>query len=137
VDGNFVSISNIDQLDPMLVESLHLVVVHVREDITAPDLDERVAELIRMGVPVGALAQKLADAGYVYGDGAKIEDRFSVRSVRAWTVNRNFPGLRRSELGDARLKGVSKIRYELALDSAPRRISDEGFKNFLMNWIRT
>jgi hypothetical protein len=135
VDGNFVSISNIDQLDPMLVESLHLVVVHAREDITAPHIDERVAELIRMGVPAGALAQKIADAGYLYGEGAEIEDRFSIRSVRAWTVGDNFPGLRRSGLGEGRLRGVSKIRYELALDSAPRRISDKDFKNFVMNWI--
>ena len=34
VDGTFVSISNIDQLDPALVGSLHLVVVHAREDST-------------------------------------------------------------------------------------------------------
>jgi len=137
VDGNFVSISNIDQLDPVLVESLHLIVVHAREDVTAPHLDERVAELIGMGVPVGALVQKVADAGYLYGEGAGTEDRFSIRSVRAWSVRENFPGLRRSELGDNRLRGVSKIRYELALDSAPRRISDEGFKNFVMSWIGT
>jgi hypothetical protein len=50
-------------------------------------------------------------------------------------VGDNFPGLRRSGLGEGRLRGVSKIRYELALDSAPRRISDKDFKNFVMNWI--
>src|SRR5437763_15646474 len=46
VDGNFISISNIDQLDPAVVASLHLVVVHAREDSTAPGLDGRIHALI-------------------------------------------------------------------------------------------
>ena len=51
VDGNFVSISNIDQLDPAAIISLHLVVVHAREDSAAPSLDERIDELVGLGVP--------------------------------------------------------------------------------------
>ena len=134
VDGNFVSISNIDQLDPTLVASLHLVVVHAREDATAPSLDERIDELIGLGLPQDALLAKVASTGYVYGSGVPIEDRFRIRSVRAWVVGDSFPGLRRAELGEARLKGVSKIRYELALDSAPKRLSDEEFDRFIATW---
>ena len=135
VDGNFITISNIDQLDPAPIVSLHLVVVHAREDSTAPGLDERVDELIGLGVPQDALMTKVATAGYVYGSGASVEDRFRVRSVRAWIVGDLFPGLRRAELGEARLKGVSRIRYELALDSAPKRLSNREFEQFMATWV--
>jgi hypothetical protein len=135
VDGNFVSISNIDQLDPAVVTSLHFVVVHAREDRAAPSLDERIDELVGLGVPQEALLTKVATAGYMYGSRASVDDRFEVRSVRAWIVGNSFPGLRRTELGEARLRGVSKIRYELALDSAPKRLSDKEFQHFVATWM--
>jgi hypothetical protein len=135
VDGNFISIANIDQLDPGGLTSLHLLVVQAREDSTAPGLDERIDELIGLGVPQDTLLTKLATAGYVYGSGVAIEDRFRVRSVRAWIVGDSFPGLRRAELGESRIKGVSKIRYELALDSAPKRLSDREFGQFMATWV--
>jgi hypothetical protein len=134
VDGNFISISSIDQLDPATIMALHLVVVHAREDSAAPSLDERVDELVGLGVPQNALLTKVATAGYVYGNGASVDDRFLVRSVRAWIVGNSFPGLRRAELGEVRLRGVSKIRYELALDSAPKRLSNEEFDQLMATW---
>lgn len=135
VDGNYLSISNIDQLDPTLVESLNLVVVHAREDSTGPDLDERINQLVALGVPRQELLVKVATAGYVYESGVQIEDRYRVRSVRAWAVGAAFPGLRRAEIGEARLRGVSRIRYELALDSAPKRIADKEFETFIATWM--
>lgn len=135
VDGNFISISNIDQLDPAAMASLHLVVIHAREDISLLGLDGRIDELLDLGVPRDALLTKVAMAGYVYGSGAPVEDRYRIRSVRAWAVGDTFPGLRRAELGEDRLRGVSKIRYELALDSAPRRLSDREFEQFTATWV--
>lgn len=134
VDGNFVTISSIDQLDPTLVGSLHLVVVHAREDPRAVSLDERVDSLVALGMPRSVLLTKVASAGYVYGSGTATGDRFRIRSVHAWRVGDSFPGLRRSELGEARLRGVSRLRYELALDSAPKRLSDEEFRHFIAAW---
>lgn len=135
VDGNFVSISNIDQLDPCLVGSLYLIVVHAREDTTAPTLDERIDALVGLGAPRVALLAKVAAAGYVYESGSDIEDRFVVRSVRAWAVGDSFPGLRRAELGEDRLRGVSRIHYELALDSAPKRMPDEALDRLMATWL--
>jgi hypothetical protein len=134
VDGNFISISNIDQLDPIAIPSLHLVVVHAREDSAGPNLDERIDEIVGLGVPQNAMLTKVASAGYVYGSGISIDDRLQIRSVRAWLVGNSFPGLRRAELGEVRLKGVSKIRYELALDSAPKRLSDNEFHHLMAIW---
>jgi Putative PD-(D/E)XK family member, (DUF4420) len=134
VDGNFVSISNIDQLDPAAIISLHLVVVHAREDSAAPSHDERIDEIVGLGVPQNAILTKVANVGYVYGSGTSIDGRFQIRSVRAWSVGNSFPGLRRTELGEVRLKGVSKIRYELALDSTPKRLSDAEFNHLMATW---
>lgn len=134
VDGNFVSISNLDQLDPSLVERLDLVVVHVREDDTAPSLDERIDGLLQMGLDRQLLLEKVAEAGYVYEAGVTERDRYRVRSLHAWAVEEGFPGLRRSDLSEARAKGVSKVRYELALDSAPPRLSDEALRRLLDEW---
>jgi Putative PD-(D/E)XK family member, (DUF4420) len=137
IDGNFISISNIDQIDPTALASLHLMVVHIRFDNTAPGLDERLDELIRLGVPRDALLTKVAIAGYVYGSGVQVDDQFQVRSVRAWVVGESFPGLRRAELGEIRLRGVSRIRYDLALDSAPKRLSNEEFEYLMTRWARS
>ena len=134
VDGNSVFISNLDQLDPSLMESLHLVVVHAREDPGSPSLDERIDGLVALGMPHNALLTKVASTGYVYGSGTAAGDCFRIRSVRAWRVGDSFPGLRRGELGEARLKGVSKLRYELALYSAPKRLSDTEFSHFIATW---
>jgi hypothetical protein len=135
VDGNFISISNIDQLDPTAITSLHLVVVHAREDSAAPNLDERIDEIVGLGVPQNAMLTKVTSSGYIYGSGTSIDDRLQVRSVRAWLIGKSFPGLRRAELGEVRLKGVSRIHYELALDSAPKRISDNEFNHLMTTWV--
>ncbi|MFJ2085217.1 PD-(D/E)XK motif protein [Micromonospora chokoriensis] len=135
VDGSSVSISNLDQLDSSLVEVLHLVVVHAREDPTGPSLDERIDALISLGVPRSALLARISQVGYVYESGVVSNDRFVVRSVRAWEVGESFPGLRRSDLSEDRLRGVSRIRYELLVDSAPPRLSDVQFEQLIARWV--
>lgn len=136
VSGQTISVSNIDQLDPSLVDTLHLVVVHARPNEAAQSLDERIDELIAVGVPRGDLLAKLDGAGYVYESGNGVGERYDVRSVRAWLVGDTFPGLRSSQIGEARLRGVAKIRYELSLDAAPNRLSDIEFASLIEEWIR-
>jgi len=135
VDGNFVSISNLDQLDPSLVDELYLLVVHLRQDEAAPSLEERIDELLEIGLERQTLIDKVADAGYVYEAELHQPDRYAVRSVRAWRVSESFPGLRRSDLGERRLRGVGNIRYELALDAAPPRLDDDSLRLFLDDWL--
>ncbi len=135
VAGNTISVSNIDQLDSGLVDTLHLVVVHAISNEASVSLDDRIDELISMGVPRGELLRKLDDAGYVYESGARIEDRYEIRSVRAWSVDEAFPGLRVGEIGTKRMKGVSKIKYDLNLDSAPDPLSDNDFDNLISRWL--
>ncbi len=136
ISGQVVSISNIDQLDPGLVDGLHLVVVHAQANELAPSLDERIDELIALGVPRGGLLGKVEDGGYVYENRPGIDDRYNVRSVRAWLVDDDFPGLRRNEIVEGRLKGVHNIKYELNLDATPNRLTDKEFATLLADWAK-
>jgi hypothetical protein len=137
VAGNTISISNIDQLDPSLVNTLHLIVVHAIANEASLNLDDRIDQLISMGVPRGELLKKVDDAGYIYESGSRISDRYEVRSVRAWPVNEAFPGLRAGDIPGTRIKGVSKIKYELNLDSAPEPLTVEEFELLLSRWLVT
>lgn len=132
VDGNFIKISNLDQLDPGGLRALHLAVVHLREDRAGPSLDDRIRHLLDAGAPRDLLLERVASAGYVFESGADDGARFSVRQIRVWEVGEKFPGLRRDEIAH-RLRGISQVRYELALDSAPRPLTDPG--TFFDNWL--
>lgn len=135
VDGGAVQITNLDQLDESLTASLHLAVVHVRKDPSAPSLDERIETLLAFGVPRKRLLELTAKAGYVYESGSSDgEDRYAIRSIRLWTVDSGFPGLRRSALDPDMLKGVARVRYELSLAACGDPLSDLDADQLLAGW---
>lgn len=116
-DATSIMVSNLDQLDPTSCPSLYLAVYHLKEDINAPTLDERIDEIITLGVPRDAFLDLVADAGYVYESQPSAGTRFSVRGVRVWPITKSSPGLRRSDLSEAQLRGISSVRYQLSLDT--------------------
>lgn len=134
-DPNFVTVSGVDQLDPIGVEQLYLAVVHLRSDAAAPSLTQKMDAIAALGVPREELLRKVASVGYVYDGGQDDDLRFRVMSVRLWKVGSRFPGLRRSDIGEVRLKGVAKVKYELALDSAPPRIADTETVDVLSSFL--
>lgn len=137
VAGDHISVSNLDQLDPGLVEQLHLIVVHVKADATAANLDERIDQLLSLGLPRGALLAKVEEAGYVYETRAKdADDRYGVRSVRAWLVDDPFPGLRRSELAEVRLQGLSKLTYELDVAAFGSPLDEGQTQDLIAGWSK-
>ena len=117
-EGNTIQISSLDQLDPASTRRLHLAVVHMRESDTAPSLEDRVEELLGAGLARDRFYDLLARQEYVHGRDPDAH-RYEVRSVRLWRVDDRFPGIRRSDINQTRLRGVSKVNYALALDSAP------------------
>lgn len=134
VDGNFIRISNIDQLDPSGLEALFLAVVHFRENGAGFSLDDRIRALLDHGFPRDVLVGLVAEAGYVFESGSDGDVRLSVRGVRVWDVGDRFPGLRRSEIRH-RLTGVSDISYDLALDSAPPMVKQEVAEELFRSWV--
>lgn len=135
VDGEAVQITNLDQLDESLTSSLHLAVVHVRKEPSAPSLDERIKTLLELGVPRKQLLELTAKAGYVYESGsADGEDHYAIRSMRLWKVDSDFPGLRRSVLDREILRGVGRVRYELALAACGDPLSDHDADKLLTGW---
>jgi hypothetical protein len=136
VDGNTIQVSNLDQLDPALHAHLHLTVVHLRETPNAPSLDDRMRALIELGFPSSDLISAVEEAGYVFESGDSTVPRLETRNIRVWEVQENFPGLRSSDLGERRRLGVSRVRYELALDVAPPPLGKDAAAQFLGKWVR-
>lgn len=117
-DGSKVTISSLDQLDPLTADTLYLAVVHLRAGTSAPSVDDRIRKLIDMGVPSYKLIQKVADYGHVFESGKNNAALFALQDIRYWLVTENFPGLRRSDLKESRLVGVERVKYDLSVDTA-------------------
>lgn len=136
VDGNTITVSNLDQLDPPADGDLYLAVVHLRPADTAPSLQERVEALLRSALARDRFYDLLAHVDYVHGsdpDG----HRYDVRTVRVWHVGERFPGLRRTDVADTRLGGVAKVRYDLVLDSCPPPLGDDAADTLLRSMDRS
>lgn len=135
VDGNIVRVSNLDQLDPSLVKDLHLGVVHLKDSVDAPSIDDRVDRLIETGVAAAALDQALGLLGYVRGISDSVHTRFEVRSIRWWEVGDDFPGIRSSDVEPQRLQAVRKVSYDLMLAAAPAPYDDQQVTGFIDDWL--
>lgn len=115
-NGTRVHISSIDQLTPLGDRPLHLLAVHLIGDRQGPSLDDHFNELVDMGYPRPQLAELCRGAGFIAG-AAPDAHRFSVGSVRGWQVTPDFPGLRRGDIPLMRMEAVSRLNYDLDLDS--------------------
>jgi hypothetical protein len=135
VDGSTIAISNIDQLDADGLSELLLVAVHCRERPSAPSLDDRIRHLFDMGFPRTDLIDAVSAAGYVFESATPDVPRFETRTVRVWKVNFDFPGLRRSDLPEERRRGVTRIRYDLSLDTAPPPMAEAEGDAALAGWV--
>lgn len=119
LDGGGLVIHGLDQLDPQ-DRPLYLTVHRVRENPSAPPLDARLDELVRLGIPKQDLLETVSKLGHTYSSNRPADEhRFRITHTRCWRVGNDFPGLRRSRLDPSLLHGVSRIRYTLAIESLP------------------
>lgn len=132
LDANTVAVTGLDQLDPSSSVDLYLAVVHLRQSDSAPSLDQRVRNLIELGLPRDRFYELLARQEYVPGQDPDAH-RYEVRSVRVWHIDDHFPGLRRSDIHEPQLQGISRVRYNLALDSAPPPLDTRDADELLCN----
>lgn len=135
LEGNSVSINGLDQLDPAEVATLHLTVVHCRESETAPSLDDRIRDLVDVGVPSAPLLAAVAQAGYVFESRVPIPTTYRIASTRYWLVGPTFPGLRRSALPEGMRRGVTRVQYTLSVDSAPTPLPKTYAEEFPKRWM--
>lgn len=134
LEGSRVHISNIGQLDPADVESLHLAVFRLKADQKAPTLDERIAGLLQEGFPAAELLNKVRGAGHIYESDVALNTQFKVLAESWWAVNDDFPGLRESRLSPEAQKGVTDIKYQLSLDAAGAPLSPETVDTLMTRW---
>ncbi len=136
LEGNRIHISNVEQLDPLDLAELSLVVLRLRRDRKAPTLNERITLLLEKKFPAAALLTKIRDAGYLYDAPLPFDTRFAISSTRWWIVDDDFPGIRAARLHPTALRGISNIKYELSLDSVGPPISDEAAEKLIEAWGR-
>ncbi|GAA1979982.1 hypothetical protein GCM10009817_20820 [Terrabacter lapilli] len=137
VDGQFVRVSNLDQLDPSTAAGgLHLLVVHCAPDDSAPSLDDRIRALVYAGFSRTALIKAVAKWGYVFESGQRAQ-RFIVRSLRLWSVDDHFPGLRASDIPTGRRAAISRVTYELSLAAAPNPMEVTEMEEVLATWCHS
>lgn len=137
VDAAVVRVSNLDQLDPSTVTELHLCVVHLRESVDGPTIDDRLEELVSAGVPDIELEHRLGLLGYVRGMSDAIATRYEVRSLRWWHVGDDFPGLRSSDVRPERLRAVGRVSYDLMLAGAPVPLPLHEADRVLDEWAKS
>jgi len=135
VNATRVRISNLDQLDPALSDSLHLAVVHLASSTDAPDLDSRIDSLLELGAPSDTLERKLADYGYFRRMELSVPTNYMLREIRWWKVGANFPGLRSSDIEKGRLIGVDSVAYDLLLGVLPPSLPPEETRNIAPFWV--
>ena len=135
VSGGSVRISNLDQLDPSLSDDLRLAVVHVVESESAPNIDERLEAVAKLGVPEGELHTRVAGLGYIPGTAADVPTRFEVRGVQWWHVGDEFPGLRGSDLSPSARLAIDHVQYDLILASLDAPMSSHEVGEFIAGWM--
>ena len=135
VSATSVTVSNIEQLDPQGLQSLDLVVVHVREAADGQSLDDIIDSLVDSGFDSRDLVAKAAKVGHLYGQG--VSRRLTEIGIRRWEVSQEFPSLRRSEIPKPKVHALRKVMYELALPSGAHELSDQGEVAWFGDWVRS
>lgn len=136
LDGNRVSISNLDQLDASNNNLLYLAVVHLLDKNSGPSVDDRIRSLIELGVPAHPLIQKTAAYGHVFESGFTDAETFEVNNIRFWVVSEDFPSLRRSDVSASRLRGIEKVKYDLLLDAAGEPLTNDEYLDLEKKFAR-
>lgn len=134
-DGDTVHISNLRQLDPNEADSLHLVAFHVASDQRAPTLDDRINEIIDLGVPRNSLIDLVAQAGYVYESRPNVNVRYTVLKMGVWKITEDSPGLRHSAINPLHLSGVVNINYELQLGALPKAVDSVDVETLFAQYL--
>lgn len=124
-DALEVAISSLDQLDRINDARLTLVRLHVVSSPAGRNIGAVVDDLARRGCLRDELIQRMAGSGFLLGVDSD-EHKFALDGpVLAWEVGEDFPGLRTSEIPEARRAAISHITYTLSLAGAPGQLDDE------------
>lgn len=117
-EGHSVSISSLTQLDQVGDAPLVLVRVQVESSPQGKNLGAMVDELVARGCLRASLVEKLEKAGFLLGVDSD-EYHFVLPSVPlSWLVTPEFPGLRSTDLPEARRAAITRVSYNLELVGA-------------------
>lgn len=119
-EGHRVTIHGVHQVDPPAAGGLWIVLLRLGSQPGAGEsINQIVDDLVGLGVPRSALARRMRDLGFPRdGDQGPADETWVTLERTIWPVGEDFPGLRASQLGMNRLRGITRVRYELDLDAA-------------------
>ncbi len=133
VDGNTIRVSNIEQLDPMGLESLGLVVVHLRSVQIGITVRSVAAQILSSDVDRASFLGKLAKTGYLFRETPL--HHFEVVRKRFWLVDENFPSLRRDHIPASIQTSISNVTYDVSLPPGGFGDDEEAYREALEAWI--
>lgn len=123
-----VTIHGAYQLDPPQGQNLYLFAIHLEQNESGESLIEMVEDIAELGVPFDTIMTRL---GMTYSAIEGINYRFVIGDQKLFKVDSEFPGIRASMLGEAKLTGVSELSYSLNLDLCGNPIRVDSFKQIL------
>lgn len=134
-EGNDVVITSLGQLDaPQGGADLVLVRVALDASPNGQSIGEVFEELVAMGCDRNLLADRLADAGFLLGH-TNDDHRFQVKDQAAWRVTDEFPGLRSTDIVEARREAITRVSYTLDLGNANGRLEDEDLDEIFVRMV--
>lgn len=133
LDGTNVRVSNIEQLDPAGLDSLGLVVMHLRPAAFGVTVDMIASQVLGTGVDRLSFLGKLRGYGYSYGDSPA--RGFEVLSRKCWDVGPAFPSLRRADIPIRLQTAVSNLTYDVALPPLQNSDDEARYQLLLRRWL--
>jgi hypothetical protein len=124
-EGRAVEISSLNQLDQPTEVALCLIRVRVETSPNGQNISDLVDDLVALGCLRAVLVEKMSMVGFQLGV-TDDSTRFTVSEPPlAWRVGPSFPGLRTSDIPEARRAALTRIKYTLDLLNAPDQMTDE------------
>lgn len=133
LDGTTVRVSNMEQLDPTGLESLGLVVVHLRSARMGITVQSVAAQILGKGVDRRGFLGRLERTGYLYGETPL--HQFEVIKKRFWRVDEDFPSLRRHHIPRNIQTSISNVTYDVSLPPGGFDDDEEAYSEALEAWI--
>ena len=116
--GSPVHIHGLDQLDPLRGLDLHICAIAITEDEKGRSVRDLVSSLTTVGIPINQFSDMIEAVGYSDSPDSPWSTPFRINRFHVWVVGPSFPGIRRSEIDVARIRGLKDLEYTLDLTAA-------------------
>ena len=126
-EGLDITVSSLHQLDAPDGRPLVLARIHVESSPQGKNIGDMVDDLCRVGIVRDQLLEKLAAVRFILGSDPDANRFIVTTSPVVWAVDDIFPGLRSTDIPEARRAAIRRVSYSLDLVAAGGPLSAEDF----------